>query len=457
MPVPRRLQPILNFCNRLGSVRQQHQGPAPIIPASHAASEGKPFISALGLALRMLLLMIAFSTPPALLQAEEQEIRVGMSAAFSGPTKALGIELYRGAAAYFEDVNQRGGVHGRSIQIIALDDGYNPIPAIENTIRLIESHDVFCLFNYVGTPTVTRVLPLLKVYRQRHIYLLFPFTGAQPQREFPYDELTFNLRASYRQETAGLVQNFLVGGRTRIAIFYQIDAYGRSGWDGVKRELARHNHKIIAEATYGRGTGYEASFDTQVEILKAADPQAVIAIGAYAACGGFIRDARLKGWDVPIANLSFVDSESMIDLLKASEEELGVELTHNLINSQVVPSHEDLSLAAVREYRELMQRIDPVLPTALRSAGYRPKRFSPVSFEGFLNAKMLVEILRQMGPDIDRRRLKTVIESIASFDIGIDVPVRFGPQRHQGLDAVYFTTFRDGQSVPLENGFAWSR
>jgi ABC-type branched-subunit amino acid transport system substrate-binding protein len=287
--------------------------------------------------------------------------------------------------------------------------------------------------------------------------LLFPFTGAQPQREFPYDELAFNLRASYRQETAGLVQNFLASGRTRIAIFYQIDAYGRSGWDGVKRELARHNKKIVAEATYGRGTGYGARFDTQVEILKAADPQAVIAVGAYAACGGFIRDTRLKGWDVPIANLSFVDSASMIDLLKASEEALGVELTHNLVNSQVVPSHEDVSLKAVREYREMMQRYDPVVPTALRSTGYRPKRFSPVSFEGFLNAKMLVEILRRMGADIDRRRLKPVIESIDSYDIGIDVPVRFGPQRQQGLDAVYYTTVRDGHSVPLENGFDWSR
>lgn len=380
-----------------------------------------------------------------------QDIRLGMSAAFSGPTQGLGIELYRGAAAYFEHINNAGGINGQKIKIVALDDGYNPIPAIENTVKLVEQENVFCLFNYVGTPTVTRVLPLLKVYRNRNIYLLFPFTGAQPQREFPYDEFTFNLRASYRQETAGLVRHFLSEGRKRIALFYQIDAYGRSGWDGVRQELGRQNLKIVAEATYHRGTGYGNGYADQVAILKKADPDAVIAIGAYAACGGFIRDARLSGWTVPIANLSFVDSENMIALLRQSEADLGVILTHNLINSQVVPSPEDLSLPAVKEYRELMLRYNPAVPDQLKSGTYQPKQFSPVSLEGFLNAKLFVTILRRMGPLLERQRLKTTIERLGEIDIGIDVPVRFSPQRHQGLDAIYYTTVEEGRSVPLKS------
>src|SRR5947209_940284 len=94
--------------------------------------------------------------------ARAEEIVLGMSAAFSGPSKGLGIELYRGSMAYLEDVNRKGGVHGRKVVIRAYDDGYNPLPAIDNTIRLMEDDKVFALFDYVGTPTTTRCLPLLK-------------------------------------------------------------------------------------------------------------------------------------------------------------------------------------------------------------------------------------------------------------------------------------------------------
>ena len=163
----------------------------------------------------------------------DREVVIGMSAAFAGPSRGLGIELYRGAMAYIEEVNAAGGVNGRQIVLRPYNDGYQPIPAVDNTIDLVEQEDVFLLFGYVGTPTVTRILPLLKRYDPQSIHLLFPFTGAQPQREAPYDEFVFNLRASYRQETAGLTDHFVSIGRERIAVFYQADAYGRSGWDGV--------------------------------------------------------------------------------------------------------------------------------------------------------------------------------------------------------------------------------
>ncbi len=89
---------------------------------------------------------------PASLRA--QDLVVGMSAAFTGTSRGLGIELYRGSMAYLETVNRRGGIHGKKIVIRAYDDGYNPTPAIRNTIKLIDDDDVFLLVNYVGTPTV---------------------------------------------------------------------------------------------------------------------------------------------------------------------------------------------------------------------------------------------------------------------------------------------------------------
>lgn len=387
----------------------------------------------------------------------ENEIVLGMSAAFKGPTGGLGIELYRGSMAYFQYVNDNGGINGRKIIIKAYDDGYNPIPTIKNTIKLIKEDNVFILFNYVGTPTVTRILPILKNNSEKHFYLFFPFTGAMPQRTPPYDEFVFNLRASYEQETGGLVENFIKIGRKRIGIFYQADAYGRSGWNGVRKTLSKYGLKIIAEATYRRGAKYSESFSKQVEILKNADVDAIISVGAYAACAGFIRDARNADWDVPIANVSFVGSEFMINLLLEEERKTGKKYTKNLINSQVVPSYENTSLKAIKLYRQLMDKYSPMPPQELMEPDYKPLRYSFVSLEGFLNAKVMVEILRNMDGDFRREKIKKVVESLRNLDIGIDEKIHFSSKRHQALDRVYYTTYKDGKFIQITDWSEWKK
>ena len=385
------------------------------------------------------------------------DIVIGMSAAFKGPTGGLGSELYRGSMAYINYINEKGGINGRKIVIIPYDDGYNPAPAIENTIKLVEKDKVFLLFDYLGTPTVTRVLPLLKSYSDRNIYLFFPFTGAQPQRQFPYDAFVFNLRASYYQETEGLVNNLVNIGIKKIAVFYQADAYGRSGWNGVKSTLAKYGLKIVGESTYRRGTKYSESLKRQVDILRKSDADAVISIGAYAACAAFIRDARDAGWNVPIANVSFVGSEFLIDLLISTGKEKGKSYTDNLINSQVVPSYEDISLGAVRQYRELIDAYNPLPTPELHDKDYKPLRYSFVSFEGFLNAKLLVEILKRMGSNLEKQNIKKVVEGIKDLDIGIDARVSFGPDRHQGLNKVYYTTYEKERFVPIKEWSRWRK
>ena len=379
------------------------------------------------------------------------DIVIGMSAALRGPSKGLGIELFRGSVAYFAHVNEGGGINGKRIVLKAYNDGYNPIPAIKNTIDLIEKDKAMLLFGYVGTPTVTRILPLLKKYSNMHTYLLFPFTGAQPQREFPYNEYVFNLRTSYRRETEGLVDNLVKIGKKKIAMFFQADAYGRSGWDGVKRALAKYNLKIVGEATYRRGTKYSDSLKQQVEVLKKVEPDAIISVGAYEACAAFIRDARDAGMNVPIANVSFVGSENLLNLLINTSNETGNDYTHNLVNSQVVPSYENESLPAVQQYKQVMDKYNPILPVGVWDETYKPVKYSFVSFEGFLNAKMLVEIFSRMGDNIDKTRLKDVIEGIKDFDIGIDTPISFSQQKHDGLNKVYYTTVKQNRFVPLES------
>src|SRR5581483_3832890 len=154
--------------------------------------------------------------------ARADELVLGMSAAFSGPTRALGIECYRGASAFFEGVNRAGGIHGRKVVIRAYDDGYDPVPALLNTERLIQDDNVLALFGYVGTPTTTRVLPLLKRLEAQDWRLFFPFTGADVLRDERYGKFVYNLRPSYRQETGEIVDRFVKIGRRRIGVFYQI-------------------------------------------------------------------------------------------------------------------------------------------------------------------------------------------------------------------------------------------
>ncbi|MYJ70468.1 MAG: ABC transporter substrate-binding protein [Rhodospirillaceae bacterium] len=380
----------------------------------------------------------------------DTEIILGMSAAFSGPSRGLGIELYRGAFAYFNHVNRAGGIGGRKIVLRTYDDGYQPDPCVENTVKLIQKDRVFALFGYVGTPTVTRVLPLLKKFQGDETFLFFPFTGAQPQRQPPYGEFAFNLRASYRQETEGLVDNFVSVGRKRIGMFYQADAYGRSGWAGVRRALRKYDLKIVGEATYRRGQKFTSVMRRQAQILKNARADAVICIGAYAACAAFLRDAVDNGLRVPIANLSFVGSENLLKLIAESQDEPR-RYTELLVNSQVVPSYEDATIPAVREYRELMQRYNPQPPKELLKEAYTPFAHSFVSLEGFLDAKLMVEILRRMGDSPERGKLENAVFSVKDFDLGVGVPVTFSADRRQGLDRVYYTVVDGGRFVPLDD------
>jgi branched-chain amino acid transport system substrate-binding protein len=382
------------------------------------------------------------------------EIVLGMSAAFSGPSRGLGSELYRGAKSYFNHVNDNGGIGGRQIVFRLYDDGYQPDPCVKNTMKLMLEDRVFLLFGYVGTPTVTRALPLLKKFQDERVYLFFPFTGAQPQREPPYGDFAFNLRASYRQETAGLVDNFIRAGRKRIAVFYQADAYGRSGWAGVRAALDAHGEQLAGEATYRRGQRFTGSMRRQVEILQGASPDAVICIGSYAACAAFARDAVDLGLKVPIANLSFVGSENLLQLLSEGRDDPET-YTRYLVNSQVVPSYEDTSIPAVREYRELMARYNPAVPEELAKEPYSPFAHSFVSLEGFLDAKLMTEVLRRLGDNPNRSGLEEAVFSVRDFDLGIGEKVSFGPDRRQGLQTVYYTVVQGGRFVTLDDWKSW--
>jgi branched-chain amino acid transport system substrate-binding protein len=363
-------------------------------------------------------------------------IVVGVSNVQSGPSSDLGHELVLGSQSYFDLINGRDrGIHGRRISILLKDDKYEPDPAVKNTNELIERDKVFFLFDYVGTPTLTRTLPLLRYYQSENIVNVAPLTGADPQRLPPYSQFVFNIRASYREETRSLVRYFYSKGYRKLGIFAQADAYGKSGELGVTDALAAFGLTVVRTVTYRRNQPFEDDMSAQVKLLRDAGVDAVIAVGVYGPSAAFIRDSRMSGWDVPIANLSFVDAVAMLGKLREASRKLGKDLTLNLINGQVVPSPDDLSYPLVAEYRA---------HTASSDATF-------IGLEGWLNAVVVTEALRRAGPDPSRASFIRAMESLHGWDPGIGTALEFSPTNHQGLHRVWLTRTASGRWFPEES------
>lgn len=347
-----------------------------------------------------------------------ENIKIGMSGVFSGPNKNLGLDYRQGALLYFNKTNSEGGIKNRKIELIHYDDTYNPNPCIENTEKLINIDNIDLLFNYVGTPTTTSILPLLKIYEEKNIILFGNLSGAGAQRIQPYSKYVYNIRASYREEAKYLVEYLYSKGIRNISIIYQIDGYGRSGYVGVKEKLEEYGLKLSSEASYKRGWNYNQSMKVQARHIKNSSPEAIISIGTYEACAAFIRDSREMGLNIPIANISFVGTESLIGLL--NQFNISKE---NLIFSEVVPYYRDKSIPLVKEYNNIIEQ-NNLTPNF-------------ISLEGYINAKLLVQILKESSLPIKRDNMKQIIKNMSPIDIGLDKRVQFKDDDNQILHKVY--------------------
>lgn len=377
----------------------------------------------------------AVPAPPPASRGTLEPIVIGVSNVQSGPSRVLGQRLVQGARSYFDRVNAAGGVHGRRLSLVVRDDGYEPLLAVRNTHELISRDRVHFLFGYVGTPTLLRVLPLLRYYASEDIVNVAPFTGADPPRRPPYDRFVFNVRASYREEARALVRLFHARGLRRIGYLGQADSYGRSVQIGVQEALAEHGLDLVESVTYRRNQHLATDMSEQVRLLRQARADAVIAVGVYGPSSVFIREARLARWDVPIANVSFVGAETMLAALREASEDVGLDLTRGLVNSQVVPSPDDSRCPLTADYRA---------HTPPRDRGF-------VGLEGWLGAVVVTEALRRAGPGGSRPALIRALESLSGWDPGLGSPLHFSPTNHQGLDRVWLTRTEDGRWVPDED------
>jgi ABC-type branched-subunit amino acid transport system substrate-binding protein len=349
-------------------------------------------------------------------------ITFGQAAVLEGPAAALGLGMRAGIKAAFDEANAKGGVHGRKLELKSENDGYEPDRAIAATKKLIEEDKVFALVGAVGTPTSAAAQPVATAAK---VPFIGAFTGAGFLRN-PKLENVINVRASYAAETEAWVKHLTEDLKvTKIAIFYQDDAFGRSGLDGVKAALTKRNMELAAEATYERNT---VAVKTGLLALKRAEPEAVVIVGAYKPVAEFIKLAKKTGFNPVFVNISFVGANALA-------KELGPD-GKGVIVSQVVPFPGDTSLPVVADYQK-----------AIKAAGGEPEF---VSLEGYLVGRLVVAALDKAGKDVTRASLIETIKSTGKFDIG-GLPMTFSAEKNEGLDKVFLTVMEgDGTFKPIE-------
>ncbi len=322
-----------------------------------------------------------------------------MSGLFCGAKNSLGEEYLKGADAYFRYINENGGVYGRFIKVIHKDDRYEPKIAEENAEKLIKDDKIFAFFGVIGTPTSKAILP---VSMKKNIPFLTPFSGAKFLRE-PPNPMVLNIRAGYDDEAEKLISYFADYKKfTRIAVLYQNDSYGRDGLRGVRKALYRRNLKIIGEGSYKRNTLSVGNALYEISLTR---PEAVILVASTMPAVEFVKRARsnkriTKG--VYFGALSFIDPVLMSENLRYR--------TENVVFSEVVPSPWHSRNKDVIRYRELFSKYFP------------NRKYGFISLEGFLAAKIVAEVFKEVGADFTKSDFINGIRRYKEYEL----PKRFG-------------------------------
>ena len=348
----------------------------------------------------------------------ERKIVLGQSAAFSGPASALGEQFKKGAKLMFDAANARGGVNGRVIELLSLDDGYEPDRCAANTAKFIKD-GVFALFGYIGTPTSLAALPLTTAAK---LPFFGPFTGAEALRS-PFNRYAFHVRASYFDETGEIVKQLSSVGIRRIGVFYQNDSYGKAGLEGVTRAMKPLGLEPAGMGTVERNT---VEVNEALKNILAQKPDAIVQISAYKSCAAFIKAARKAGFTGGFYNVSFVGTQALAG-------ELGAD-ARGVIVSQVMPYPFAANTVVAGEYLAVGK--------ASGEAKFEPNYSS---FEGYVAAKTLLEGLRRAGGKPTQETLIAGLESMREYNLG-GFYVDFNPQKHTGSRFVDLTILtQDGR------------
>lgn len=354
----------------------------------------------------------------------DHTILFGQSAAFSGPAQELGQNMRLGIQVAFQEINELGGVHGRTLELVSLDDTYEPELAITNTIQLIEEEEVFALIGEVGTPTSRSATPIAA---KHDVPFLAPFTGAAFLRDDEWDNIV-NLRSSYAQETEEMVERLTTDlGIDRIAIVYQDDSFGRTGYRGVIEALDRRNMTPVSIGLYPRNT---VAVKTGLLDIQVGRPEAVIIVGAYEPVAALISWARHTGFDPVFFTISFVGSNALAQELGPYGE--GVYVT------QVVPFPTDQSIPIISSYLSALETYSSTVEPGF------------VSLEGYIAGRLAIFGLERCGKALNRKCFLDAL--LQAGNVTLDgFSLSFGEGDNQGSDRVFLTVIgSDGQYQQTE-------
>lgn len=353
----------------------------------------------------------------------DSTITLGMSSPFTGPNGLYGMQMREAMTAYFDQINKSGGVNGRKIELITVDDGYETDRTLANTKTLIQEKKVFALMGYYGSTPTTEAMN--KVFGPAKVPLVGTISGAGTLREpisaNPNSRYMFNIRASYADEAEAIVSQILALGLKNIAVFYQNDGFGKSGLDGVTNALKRANLAPVAVGTVERNSLDVAK---AVEAISKVTPQAVVMVTLYKPTAAFVKAMKQIGQFPMLLTLSPVGGEVLAQELGNDARGIGI--------SQVVPYPWNDTIGVVREYQKLL--------------GKQKDKFSYYGLEGFITARLITEGIRKMGKDVSREKLVSTLEGMQNFDLG-GFKVSYGPNNRQGSNFVELTVVGSGGKV----------
>ncbi|MFH1658482.1 MAG: ABC transporter substrate-binding protein [Pseudomonadota bacterium] len=348
-------------------------------------------------------------------------ITLGMSAPLSGPNGAYGLDMRQTISAYFEQVNKAGGINGRKLELIALDDGYETERAVANTKTLIKEKNVFALLAYYGSSPTTETMNT--VFGPAKVPLVGTISGAATLRESlatnPNARYMFNVRASYADEAEVIVNQMVSLGLKNIAVFYQNDGFGKSGLDGVTAALKKHN---LAPSSVGTVERNSVDVTKAVEAIAKTTPQAVVMVTLYKPTAAFVKAMKKLGQHPMLMTLSPVGAELLVQELGPDSRGIGV--------SQVVPYPWNDVVPVVRDYHKLSSK----------------GAYSYYGMEGYLMAKTMIEGLKRAGKDLSREKLVASLESMSGADLG-GYRINYGPNTRLGSRFVELTVIGQGGKI----------
>jgi ABC-type branched-subunit amino acid transport system substrate-binding protein len=335
----------------------------------------------------------------------QAQLLIGQTAGFTGPVGAGVKETTEGAKLYIDAVNAKGGINGQKIELISLDDKFDPKMAGENALKLIEEKEVLAMFLTRGTPHTEAMLPHLEKFG---VPLIGPSTGAMVLHQ-PVKKQVFNVRATYQREAEKAVTHLNSMGITRIGIVYADDSFGADGVAGAQKGLVAAKLQPAVLEKFNRS---KPDFAPIAPKVVAANAQAIIMVASGQAVVDGTKAFRAAGSAAQIVTLSNNASSGFIKSL--GENARGVIVT------QVFPYERSIAYGLVKEAQELSKA---------KGTG----DISPAMLEGFAAAKVLVEGLRRAGPKPTREKIQAALEGIRKFDIG-GLEVNYSPEDHTGLD-----------------------